>query len=547
MFPHPRRPGLYRLLAVLALAAVLASGLPAGLASAQSPTQFTDIRGHWAEPFILAAQAAGVITVPDDGRFRPDDPTTRLDFAVWMARALELQPVTPAKPPFTDWNSVPSEDRGLVAAAVQAGVLKGYPNGTFQPNRTLNRAEMGVIFGRALEKLGVTPESRYFYEFGDHDAIPGWAAEASAAVKEGIILGRPSQPGQLALYAPFATTTRAETVTMLVRFMNVRFQLLGIQPAPKPAPQPAGTIVTGWATAQDLASLNLGADRISWVIASGYTVDSSTGGAGALVGADSPALFQWARDHQKPLLVRVSLMGGPAIHTVLANPQTQARLVQNIMTVVGHGYGGVNLDFEYLQNADRDLFTQFATALAQQLHAQNLLLTIDLPWRDQASANSWGHDFDFAALGRVADYLIIMTYDQHYATSGPGPVGSIPWMQQGLGWAVSQAPAQKILLGIPAYAYDWAKGEPTRAWYIEGALNLIARYHAQPIVHTDLGETQFFYTDSQGVRHEVWFTDTSGLAAKLALVQQFHLAGAAIWKFGYETPDWWGVIRQALP
>ncbi|MDI3316730.1 MAG: S-layer homology domain-containing protein [Bacillota bacterium] len=540
------RPGLFRTLAVLLLAVLLAAGAPAGFASAQSPQSFTDIGGHWAEAYILAAQSAGVLTVPEDGKFRPDAATTREAFAVWMARALELQPVTPQKAPFVDWSSIPAEDRGLVAAAVQAGVLKGYPGGYFLPNRALNRAEMGVIFGRALEKLGVTPEPRYFWEFQDHDAIPAWANEASAAVKKNIITGRPSAPGQLALYAPFDATTRAETVTMLVRFMDVRFQLLGVQPPPKPAPTP-GTILTGWASSGDLDSLDAGADRINWVITMGYTVDTSAGGAGTLVGSDSPALFQWARDHQKPLFFRVSLFGGPGIHRVLADPAAQQRLIQNILTVASRGYSGVNIDFEYLQNADRDLFTQFATTLAQRLHAQNLLLTIDLPWRDAASANSWGHDFDYAALGKVADYLIIMTYDQHYPGSAPGPVGSLPWMQQGLAWAVQQAPAQKILLGIPAYADDWAPGQPTRAWYIEGARNLIAKYGVQPIPHPDLGETQFFYTDSSGVRHEVWFTDNAGLAAKLGLVRQYGLAGAAIWKFGYETPDWWGVIRQALP
>ena len=187
--------------------------------------RFQDIRGHWAEAYIEALRQAGVVAVPADGNFLPDGPVTRLDFAVWVAKAMELSPEQPAVPPFADWEQIPEEARPWVAAAASAGVVNGYPEPgrtgpdggparSFRPAGRINRVEVATIFGRALVRLGVEPESRYFYLYEDREEIPAWAGDAAAAIKTRVLLGVPGW--RLAKFQPLRSTSERSEARVIV-------------------------------------------------------------------------------------------------------------------------------------------------------------------------------------------------------------------------------------------------------------------------------------------------------------------------------------------
>src|SRR5690606_17997395 len=222
-----RARGLLRrgavLLTVLALGLAALPG-PAGAQTAWS--EFTDIADHWSADYVRNLLYTGVISVPEDGRFRPNDPVTRADFAAWLAGAMELQPQgDPAQAPFRDWDRVPEDLRPRVLAAVEAGLITGFPDGTFGPQQTLTRAQMALIFGRALIPLGYEPEDRYRAIFPDGDRIPEWASDATAAVKAGVIQG--TYVNGVFAFHPHAAATRGEAATMIVRFVEIRIGVLG--------------------------------------------------------------------------------------------------------------------------------------------------------------------------------------------------------------------------------------------------------------------------------------------------------------------------------
>ncbi|HIW35218.1 MAG TPA: S-layer homology domain-containing protein [Candidatus Paenibacillus intestinavium] len=173
---------------------------------------FKDTGGHWAEESIVKAVELGIANGYLDDTFRPNEQVTRLQFAVLLARALNL--TAPASSLiFTDQADIPAWATNEIAAAVQLGILEGYGDNTFRPDRAINRAEMVVMLMRAY---GHHDENTTLADFNDIADIPKWAqSSVSEAVRLGFIAGREHN-----LFMPQETATRAEAITVLIRMLK---------------------------------------------------------------------------------------------------------------------------------------------------------------------------------------------------------------------------------------------------------------------------------------------------------------------------------------
>lgn len=553
------RRAINLLLALALLVGSLVTGLPAAVAqsdgnTALTPTRgFVDIDGHWARSFIMSLQLARVLDVPEDGKFSPEEKITRLDFTYYVAKAMELDPVEPApgaeggpEAPFKDWDQIPEGRRGLVAAAVNAEIIKGYPDGTFRPANPITRAELALIFGRALIRLGEEPSDRHFYMFADMEAIPDWASDSSAAVKAGIVKGRAGRSGWKPYYAPHENTTRAEAATMIYRFVQVRFDLLGIE-MPKPDREllPARLNTAYYVREeQAMASLERYGEDLDLVFYAGYQIGTD----GTLWGTDSVRLAEWAQETNTPVLVMLGNHDRAENSKILNDLQVQQAAVERLLQLMQKGYAGVNIDFEMVAPEDREAYTRFVTMVASALRPRGYLVTVALPARNAATANSsWGRSYDYEAIGAVVDYAVIMTYDQHYNGGPYGPIGGLDWMTEIMKYATSTIPSKKLLLGIPSYGRSWplngGSGVAIRATRAE---ELIRTKGVTPTYDPQTAEVSFRYTDDNGVARIAYYTDARGLEAKLGLVREMNLGGMAMWRLGYETPDYWPVMRKML-
>ncbi len=171
---------------------------------------FADIGGHWAEANILEAEKKGMITGYPDGSFRPDRTVTRAEFAVMLAKALKLQNEE-AVLSFKDADRIGQWARTAVARAVSLGLIQGDKNSNFRPDAPMTRSEMAVMLARALN---LAPEARSA-GFADDRDIPVWAAGAAAEMKKlGIMQGKGNNS-----FFPKNAATRAETVTVLLRML----------------------------------------------------------------------------------------------------------------------------------------------------------------------------------------------------------------------------------------------------------------------------------------------------------------------------------------
>lgn len=173
--------------------------------------ELSDIAGHWAEANILEALELGWVTGYSDGTFQPDRAVNRAEFAAMLARALRLE--AGGEPPFTDAAQLPAWSRPYIAAAAEAGIVTGYNDGAFRADRLINRAEMTAMIARAgkLEAAeGGVPA------FTDTKEIAAWAQPyVKAAADAGLVQGKGGNR-----FAPEASATRAEAATMILNLLR---------------------------------------------------------------------------------------------------------------------------------------------------------------------------------------------------------------------------------------------------------------------------------------------------------------------------------------
>jgi spore germination protein YaaH len=227
-----------------------------------------------------------------------------------------------------------------------------------------------------------------------------------------------------------------------------------------------------------------------------------------------------------------------------------------VALAVGGGYDGVNIDFENLAYSadiddDRAAFSSFIHELATRLHALGLKLAISVPGKTQDSIDDdWSYPFDYSALGEDADLLQLMTYDEHGPWSEPGPVSGADWVEDCVAYAVSVVDPAKLLIGLPAYGYDWdlTDSDPASGTYSVTSFSwtdvpdLLARPGA--IERWDAAsESPHVTYIERGHWHEAWFENAASLRAKTALIAGYGLAGFSMWSLGQEDAAFW---EQAL-
>ncbi|WP_183570515.1 S-layer homology domain-containing protein, partial [Paenibacillus endophyticus] len=182
-------------------------------ASEPKPTiDFSDISAHWAKASIKQAVSSGIVTGYQDGTFKPDKAVTRAEFAVMLMNALKTQGAEAALT-FTDAAKIGSWAQKAVAQAVQAGIINGYEDGTFRPAGEITRAEMAAMIAGALGKYSEANATAT--SFADDKDIPAWAKDAVAYVKQAnIVQGKGDNQ-----FAPEDHATRAEAVTVLLNML----------------------------------------------------------------------------------------------------------------------------------------------------------------------------------------------------------------------------------------------------------------------------------------------------------------------------------------
>lgn len=242
--------------------------------------------------------------------------------------------------------------------------------------------------------------------------------------------------------------------------------------------------------------------------------------------------------------------GGATAHTVFTVPAARDRLLMQIAEVIRRkGYLGLNIDFENVRPDDRTAYNAFLQRVVDTLHPLGCLVSTALMPKtadDQPRADDVAYDYE--AHGRIADFVVLMTYEWGYRSGPPQAISPITEMRRVVTYARSVMPAAKISLGFETYARDWLiphrTGQLAETYSPQEAVLRAARYGAD-IGYDEEAQAPFFrYTDEEGREHEVWFEDARSAEAKFDLVKAFQLRGISYWVLGYPFPQNWALLES---
>jgi spore germination protein len=318
-----------------------------------------------------------------------------------------------------------------------------------------------------------------------------------------------------------------------------------------------GRYIAAWLTnsfgSANRASFEANADILDEVSPFWYSPNSR---GSLLAGADARDQTLIELAHSKNVWVIPTIHnvihGVDPVPALLSNPDRRSQHVRNIVEeVLTNNYDGIDIDYESLDSSLRDEYSAFITELAGALHAQGKQLTIAVHAKDCDYCGLGGYQ-DWPVLGQVVDRMRIMTYDYHWRGGGAGPVAPLYWINTVAEYAKSVVDPAKVVIGVQFYGYDWpASGGEASAYTWENFKSIIDTYKPEVnLVEFDssgrtVQENKISYSTRQG-RRVAYFATSSGLEAKLALVQRVDLAGIAIWQLGGEDPQNWDVIRGKL-
>ncbi|MGA3324047.1 MAG: glycosyl hydrolase family 18 protein [Terriglobia bacterium] len=299
-----------------------------------------------------------------------------------------------------------------------------------------------------------------------------------------------------------------------------------------------------------LASLQAHAGAMTLLAPQCYGLDR----AGVLHGQLPAGVLDLTRRAGLPLMPLVMNSGfdRSTAHVLLHNAKALERAAKYLAQLAERDrYVGWQLDFEGMAPADKLAYTQFVARLAARLHHDHRLLSVAIVPRfsdtyPDSSApgfhtGEWGAAFDYRGLGRAADFLVLMAYDQHTPSTPPGPVAGYEWVKAAVDYAVRRVPPAKLLLGIPLYGREWAK-TPGATTAHSLAYKDLSQFLADPGSERhwdDTSRTTWFQLREGGTLRTAWFDDARSLHEKLKLVQLDHLCGYAAWRLGVEDPELW--------
>lgn len=213
----------------------------------------------------------------------------------------------------------------------------------------------------------------------------------------------------------------------------------------------------------------------------------------------------------------------------------QQTLIRNLMeTVREQGYAGVDVDFEYILPEDREGYAAFVRNLREAMNQEGYQVSVALAPKTSGDQQGLLYEgMDYGLLGASADQVFLMTYEWGYTYGPPMAVAPLNKVRQVLDYAVTEIPRDKILMGIPNYAYDWRlpfERGVSRAELI-GNVEAVRRaaVNGAPIQYDETAQSPWYTYEQDGITHEVWFEDVRSIEAKLRTAISYGFRGIGYW------------------
>ncbi len=230
---------------------------------------------------------------------------------------------------------------------------------------------------------------------------------------------------------------------------------------------------------------------------------------------------------------------------LFASTTARAKLIENLMKDAEfYALDGINLDIEMIKAEAGPHYVQFIRELSVACRKDGVILSVD-----NAIPVATSLFYNRAEQGRVADYVIIMGYDEHTAVEGKSSSASYGFVRDGIKDTLAVVPKEKVINAIPFYTRLWKtdeSGETTsNALGLIAAQKWVTENNVELYWQEELGQS-YGEAKIDGDEYAIWMEDEKSLEKKMELIAEHDLAGVAIWKLGLEPAEIWDTILDGL-
>ena len=237
---------------------------------------------------------------------------------------------------------------------------------------------------------------------------------------------------------------------------------------------------------------------------------------------------------------------GSAVNTgsVLSSTEARANIIQQLMQIAAEcGMDGINVDFESIREESAPQYLQFLKELCAAAHQQNLIVSTD------NFVPTYTGYYKRAEQAKTVDYIIIMGYDEHTASSEEaGSVASLPFVEQGIADTLAEVPAEQVINAVPFYTRGWVETfgstvPESQTLSMDEADAFVTEHGIETYWDASVGQN-VGSVETGDARYSIWLEDEQSIAEKVNLASEYNLAGVAAWRLGFERQSVWSVFED---
>ncbi len=562
----------------------------------------------WSYYHVSAAKKSGIIDVFSEADFYPDKVITREEMAVIAAMVTAAVPLPASSIAFKDIDKSYKYADSITRTS-SLGIIKGFPDGKFNPYGNASRAEAAIIIQRVLDVrdfsiepsdstiidiakeyemnlLEASNQEDYIFRLllnmsmGKERALNQIrAAEIKNIVSSGIQITRTpnnlsARVNKKSIYLAEVTLSynlkvenglleknydvdksiflKKKGTRWLVYNSSLNNEYLNITPKLE---SKSSKINLVWQYMHSSTPNMTGSPAIEGLNVISPTWFTLSSGSGDIKSIADANYSKWAKGRGYKLWALVTNDFDKEMTSQMLNNSAARKKAIDALLLYAEWFqlDGINVDFENMYIKDKNVFTQFVKELYQRATVKNLIISVDVT---VIAANSnWSECYDRAELAKVSDYIMLMAYDQYWAGSSiSGSVAQITWVEQNLIKVLKEVPKEKLILGLPFYTRIWKEVYSpvekktlvtSKAVSMETAEQAIAENKAAKVWDEKSGQYYASYT-KDGAVYKIWLEDERSIKLKTELANKYNLAGIASWRLGFERPVIWKVINDTL-
>lgn len=280
-----------------------------------------------------------------------------------------------------------------------------------------------------------------------------------------------------------------------------------------------------------------------------YMTKYSTTNVYENVGNEGIAYVNWAHENGYQVWPMFTNSNMSETSKMLSDYKSRETVINQIINYIKqYNLDGINIDFEGMYEADKDNFSRFLIEIRPRLNEIGAVLSVDVTAPD--GAPEWSLCYDRYTIGKVADYVMFMAYDQYgVSATKAGTTAGHNWVEANVKKFLGQeeVKAEKIILGIPFYTRVWKEinGNVISSVVNIGNVNNVIPSNATKTWDEDLQQYYVEYKKG-GATYKIWVEDEKSIEAKLDLVSKYNLGGAAYWEYDRATNSIWNLIESKI-